>query len=268
MTSPYVITGRIAGLNDIAVLVSSCDKYHDLWEPFFTLFFRYWPDSPYKVYLLSNHRRYHDARVETIAVGDDRDWSSGFGSALRQIPNSYVIVMMEDYLLAKPVDTDKIIALAAYMEQRKAGCLRLFPCPGPNVPCADNPEVGEILKGSDYRLSLQAAIWDKDVLLSLLKEGESPWQLELHGTKRTNALDVPFLCVKENSSNTYPIPYFCTAVLRGKWLPGAVRLCKKEGIKIDLSVRPQQGFYDRFRRSRTFKAMTKVRSIIPYKRRG
>lgn len=25
--------------NDISILVVSCDKYHDLWAPFFTLFF-------------------------------------------------------------------------------------------------------------------------------------------------------------------------------------------------------------------------------------
>lgn len=230
---------------DIAILIASCDKYQDLWSPFFTLFFKYWQDCPYPVYLGSNHLTYTDSRVKTITVGDDRDWSSGFRKMLEQIPHLYVIVLLEDYLLYQPVNTDKIRELASYMKNKRAGVLRLFPCPGPDVPCQENHEVGEIRKGAEYSLSLQAAIWDRQVLLSLLREGETPWQLEVLGSKRTNALNVPFLSVKRNNNHDYPIPYFCTAVVKGKWIPDAVKLCKKEGINIDLTVRPLQTWYDR-----------------------
>ncbi len=234
-------------VTDVAVLVVSCDKYKDLWMPFFSFFFKYWHDCPYPVYLSSNHSIYNDSRVKTITVGDDIDWSSGFHKILEQIPHTYVILLLEDYLLKQPVNSDRIQALTAYMKQKMAGCLRLFPCPGPNVLCNDNIEVGEILKRSDYRLSLQAAIWDRQVLLSLLREGETPWQLEVLGSKRTDALDVPFLSIWRNNSQVYPITYFCTAVVRGKWVPDAVELCKKEGIDIDLTIRPLQTWYDRLK---------------------
>jgi len=134
-----------------------------------------------------------------------------------------------------------------YMEKKKSGCLRLYPCPGPDLPCPDNQEVGAISKGSDYRLSLQTAIWDKNILNTLLRNGESAWELEIKGTKRTNELDVPFLCVKNNP----PINYFCTAVVKGKWVKEAVELCKNEGIKIDLKIRPMQTPFDLFIRSET-----------------
>src|SRR3989338_3266453 len=74
---------------DTSVLVVSCDKYQDIWKPFFTLFFRYWHDCPYPIYLGSNQRIYADQRVKTIAVGDDKDWSSGFRKMLEQIPQPY-----------------------------------------------------------------------------------------------------------------------------------------------------------------------------------
>ena len=234
-------------MSNLALLVSSCDKYHDLWYPFFTLFFRYWPDCPYPVYLVSNHLIYSDSRVNTIAVGDDRGWSASLKNALLHITQPYLILLLEDYLIEQRVDTEYIEALTVYMKKRKAGCLRLFACPGPNVPCADNPRVGEISKGSDYRLSLQAAIWDKEVLLGLLRLEESPWELEVFGSKRTDMLDMPFLSVEINRQGVYPITYLCTAVVRGKWIPDAVRLCKKNGINIDLRARPQKGFNDRFR---------------------
>ena len=232
-------------MNKTAVLISSCDKYQDLWDPFFTLFFRYWQDCPYPVYLGTNHLKYDHNRVTTITVGDDTDWSSDFRSMLEQIPQPYVIVLIEDFLPTKSVDTAMIDRLITYMVDKGAGCLRLFPCPGPDLPCPDNPLVGEISKGADYRLSLQAAIWDKQTLLELLRDGESAWELELNGTKRTNALAAPFLCVAGDS----PIPYFCTGVVKGKWVKEAVKLCKKEGIEVDLTARPVQTPVDRLLRS-------------------
>ena len=231
-------------MNKVAVLVSSCDKYQDLWEPFFTLFFRYWQDCPYPVYLGTNHLKYDNERVKTIAIGDETDWSSDFRSMLEQIPYPYVIVLIEDYLLTHYVDTVKIDKLITYMEAKGAGCLRLSSSTG-HESCLDNPEVGEISKGADYRLSLQAAVWNKHTLLELLREGESAWELEINGTKRTNDLDVPFLCVTCDS----PIPYFCTGVVKGKWVREAVELCEKEGIEVDLTARPVQTPVDRFLRS-------------------
>ena len=231
--------------NKVAVLVTSCDKYQDLWEPFFTLFFRYWQDCPYPVYLGTNHFKYDHDKVKTIAIGDETDWSSDFRSMLEQIPQPYVIVLIEDYLLTQSVDTAMIDRLVAYIGDKGAGCLRLYPCPGPDLPCSDNPLVGEISKGANYRLSLQAAIWDKQTLLELLREGESAWELELNGTKRTNDLDAPFLSVIGDS----PIPYFCTGVVKGKWARGAVELCEREGIEVDLTVRSMQTPVDRLLRS-------------------
>jgi hypothetical protein len=229
----------------IAVLISSCDKYHDLWDPFFTLFFKYWPDCPYPVYLSANNLEYEHQGVKTINMGEDTDWSSGFRKTLEKISQPYVIVLMEDYLLTGPVDTAMVERLIEYMESKRAACLRIFPCPGPDLPCADNQEIGEIRKGSAYRLSLQAAIWDKKILTELIRDGESAWELELNGTKRTNDLDVPFLSVTGLS----PIPYYCTAVVKGKWVKEAVELCRKEGIKIDLKKRPAQTFIDRLKTS-------------------
>ncbi|CAD6491158.1 MAG: hypothetical protein FFODKBPE_00095 [Candidatus Argoarchaeum ethanivorans] len=234
-----------ASANNVAILVTSCDKYQDIWEPFFTLFFRYWQDCPYPVYLGTNRLKYDHGRVKTIAVGDETDWSSDFRSMLEQIPQPYVIVLIEDYLLTQHIDTTMIEELITYMGDKGAGCLRLYPCPGPDLPCSDNPLVGEISKGADYRLSLQAAIWDKQVLLELLREGESAWELEINGSKRTSDLDAPFLSVIGDS----PIPYFCTGVVKGKWVKEAVKLCATEGIKVDLTARSMQTPVDRLLRS-------------------
>jgi len=224
--------------DDVAVAISSCDKYRDLWIPFFTLFFRYWPDCPYPVNLITNFEAYPDARVRSLRMGKDKNWSYIFAGALRQIREPLVLIMMEDYLLDRPVDTQRIRRLVDYMRSKGAACIRLLPVPGPDLLCADNAQVGEIRKGVKYRLSLQAAIWDRLTLLKLLRWGESPWELERLGTKRTEALEAPFLSVRRDLPEGPPLDYVCTALVHGMWLPDAVKLCEKEGIHVDLSIRP------------------------------
>lgn len=222
---------------DNAVLVISCDKYQDLWASFFILFFRYWPDCPFPVYLVANHTVYSDNRVRTIKIGRDRNWSSNLAKALRLINSHIVLVVLEDYMLNEPVNTDRIMKLVEYMRRKEAGCLRLFPMPGPDRICNDNSGVGELAKGAPYRLSLQAALWDRETLLSLLRWGESAWELEVRGTPRTCQLAQTFLSVTTAS----PAISYLNAVVKGRWQPEVLEFCRKEGVPLDISRREIEG---------------------------
>jgi hypothetical protein len=92
--------------NKVDVLSISCDEYRDPLEPFFTLFFRYWQDCMYPVYLGTNHLKYNDKRVKTITTSDD-DGSSRFRAVLENTPDPYTIVMNEGFFLTNHVDTTK-----------------------------------------------------------------------------------------------------------------------------------------------------------------
>lgn len=228
----------ISSKNNIAVVVLSCDNYADIWEPFFTLFFKYWPDCPYPVYLVSETLNYNDPRINIIINHKKTDWSSNLFEALNKLHENYAIILMEDYFLQKKVDTKRIEDLFHYMKSRHAGCLRIYPNPGPDILCEDNPTVGVISKGREYRLSLQAAIWKKETILALLKKGETAWDFEINGTIRTNELNIPFLSVLKDGN--HPIDYYCTAIVRCKWEKEAVELCEKEGINIEKSLKKRK----------------------------
>ncbi|MCL5666518.1 MAG: hypothetical protein M1383_02000 [Patescibacteria group bacterium] len=229
----------------LAIVVSSCDAYSDVWPAFFTLFFRYWPDCPYQVYLIGNKQSWPDTRIKTILINPDRRWSDNLRAALDQVREKYILYMQEDYLLQAKVDANKISQLFNFVIQEKAACLRLQPTPGPDLPYQNNPEIGEISKTEDYRVSLQAAIWDKQAMLSLLADGEDGWQMEFEGTKRSRQVPMKFLSVKRDVPR--PLPYFCTAVLKGKWMRQAVEFCRKENIAIDTGKRPVRSFADDFK---------------------
>jgi hypothetical protein len=225
----------------VAILVSSCDKYQDIWPIFFTLFWRYWPDCPFSIYLLTNHARYDDARVKSIPVGDDRQWASNCRVALRQIPYPYIFLMEEENLYRRAVNTRYVCELISFGMNYGAGCFRLYPSPGPDRPLAGRNDVGIIDPGAPYRVAFSAAVWRRDVLESLLVDGETGWDMELKGSRRSDRLEVPFLSVTFDPTtgrNTNPpLPYMSRVVVRGRWTQEAVALCRKEGLTIDRANR-------------------------------
>lgn len=222
---------------EVAVLVASSDGYRDLWQPFFALFRRYWPDCPYPVYLGSNTLRSDEDGVQTLAVGSESNWTRSFEAMLAAVPATYVIVLLEDYLLTDPVRTERVRALVRLLAERDGACLRLIAVPGAPEPGPDDPRIGELPRGTPYRLSLQAAIWNRETLLALLEPDESPWELELLGSARTDELPQPFLSVVQGEPPE--LPYFCTAVVRGVWLRDALSLLRREGIRV-VSDRPRE----------------------------
>jgi hypothetical protein len=216
-----------------SIIISSCDNFSDVWDPFFTLFFKYWSNCPFKIYLISENKTYPNKRVSMISLGEDKKWASNIKLALQKIDTPYFIYLQEDYLLKSPVDTKRINKLLDFAIKNDAGCLKLFPLPKPDKKLTDNPELGEITKGKLYSVSLQAAIWKKEVFESLLVDGETGWNMEFNGSRRSVNISEPFLSVYIKALN-YPDR---TAIKKGMWLYDAMKLCQKEGLKIDKTKR-------------------------------
>lgn len=222
--------------HETEILVCSYDSYDDVWPAFFTLFFRYWPDCPYQVNLLANTKSYPDERVRTLHTPATADWSTSFLDALGQMSSRNVIVLMEDYLLPRCVDSVRVAELIGVMEAERAACIHIFPDPVPTHELPRHPGVGAIEPGTPFRVNLQAAAWNREVLMSLIKPGESGWDFEVEGSRRSNALRQPFLSLTCSEAEA-PFLYYRTGVVRGEWMPGAIRLCRREGIRLDLSRR-------------------------------
>jgi hypothetical protein len=173
--------------SDCVVVVSSCDAYSDLWAPFFNLFFKYWDDCPFEIVLCANFKTFDDKRVKTFLIGEDKGWSKGMLKVLDSIQAPNILLLLEDFFIEAPVDSAQILKYVNWVKQNNANVLRLCTVPGPNG-ASSNEEIGIISVGADYRISTQAAIWNKDCLFSLIKEDESIWQFELIGTKRSDVL--------------------------------------------------------------------------------
>lgn len=210
-----------------AVIMITCQKFKQLWGPFFILLDKYWSDCYYKKYMITDFGGYDG--VENIELKKDYGFSSNLIYAFDKIKENKIIYFQEDYLATGPFNNKRIKNYDNYMNDKNIGCLRLVPCPGPSQEYDEEKTLGILRKGDAYRVSTQTAIWKKETLLSILKHGESGQQFETLGTKRSEDLSEQFLSVFRGES---PTPYYITAIVRGVWQEEAIELLKKENISI------------------------------------
>lgn len=217
---------------DVPLLVVSCDAYSDLWRPFFALFHQRWPDCPFRVYLGTNEKSFDDPHVTVLHCGPDRPWSVNLRRMLDQLGGEYVILLLEDFFLLRPVESDRLLRLVQLGLDHHVGCLRLYSILPPPHPLHHEPGLGGFEPGDPYRVTLQAALWRMQTLRRLLAPGLSPWQFELLGSQLSETFDEPFWGVYEP-----PIVYE-HVIEKGRWKPAGLALCREAGIEIDHAARP------------------------------
>lgn len=218
-------------ISKFALLVLSCDKYSDLWEPFFHLFWKNWPNCPYPVYVGSNTIVYKkDQRVKTILSGKDTDWSTSFKKILAQIPEKYIFVWMEDAFITSKIATTKFEETFNFMKMSRAVHIyhrtNLRPAKWIN-----KGKYGVYEKGMPYRVSA-VGFWQKDYLISLLLNGENSWGFEVFGSYRAS-FDEGFYCLDKQLFE------FIHLVEKGRWLPSGIEYFKQNKVTMDISARPK-----------------------------
>lgn len=220
--------------SNCALLVVSCDAYSDLWKPFFTLLNRHWPDCPYPVFLGAGELVM--SGVHTLPSTGGRDWSRCMIEYLERLDFEYIIVMLDDFFLRKRVSTSAIESVLEYARQHNATMVRLIPRPPPTAHVPDSIEIGECAPRSPYRLCMQAAIWRRSKLLSLLRAGESIWQFELNGNERSHLEPSGYYCTWD-----HVLPYsgiFAHHVVeKGRWFFHEKWIFAREGIRCDFTRR-------------------------------
>lgn len=220
--------GNLLMNNQFAVLVISCDKYSDLWEPFFQLFFKNWDTEGYKIYLGSNTKKCEIKNIINLLAGDDVDWSTGLKKILTQIPEKYIFLWLEDLFLIEKVNKDQLNSICEFMSKNDAKHIH-FTYPALKPDRIINGDFGFYEKGMPYCVNV-FGLWEKLYLQNLLLEGESPWNFEIMGSYRASYSD-GFYCVCK------PFFNYINTVEKGLWFPDKLKICQDLGLNIDLSKR-------------------------------
>jgi hypothetical protein len=211
-TNQNLSISLIINKNEIAYLVSSCDKYKDLWDLHFEALSIYCQFKQLDKYLLSNYKVYNSNEIKTLAVGEDLSWSHMLIEALSLIDQDYILLTLDDFILRKNTDCNKLNnSLSILKENHDVGVIRLLPRP---KSCIKSQYQGYNLVDpvKPYALSLQASLWRKSFLQSLLIPGESPWEFELNDKSQK-------INYKIITSNTDILGYNHHCVERGYFFP-------------------------------------------------
>jgi hypothetical protein len=250
-------------MTSFAIFVNTCDKFEDCWVPFFKLFSTYWPDYDGEIYLNTDYKEFkypglNIISIKNAAVKQDAaiiTWSECLRRGLNAVKNDVVLYLQEDYFLKGNVQHGIIQNYAGLIEDKKVDCIHLTDqnTSGPIIHNSPFPGLWTIGYDASYRVSCQAALWNKKVLQEYIRPYESAWNFEEFGTKRSKIKKHHFLTVDRSivKLNEYElIPYVFTGIIQGRWFEEVVPLFNKHSIAIDYSLR---GFVD----SRTPKSFRK-----------
>jgi hypothetical protein len=243
---------------DLTIFVNTSDSFEDCWDPFFTLFARFWPNCNYPILLNTETKDYSfnglNIVCTKVALGENRrlTWSECLFRALERVKTPYILYLQEDYFLDANVRVDTLESVLNLLRNGQADVIRLSEAidAGPWLK-EDGALIWQVAKKAKYQLSLQAALWRKAFLLEQVRTHESPWQLESFGSMRLRRQDNKIFCVNRDffsGENKEIFSYTPTGVIAGKWVRHIVEpLFAKHNIAVDYS---QRGFYDASKRKK------------------
>lgn len=184
------------------IFVTTSDKYLKALRPFAYLLNKYWVPNPQVIvggFEPPDFRLPKNFFFQTLGPQDRYPlgkWSNGLHKLLTSYPHDIFILMLEDYWITRPVDTEMVEKLYQYMVQF-AYVMRMDLTADRQFAgeVVDYDKVGEdidLVKStpfSPYHMSLMTAVWRKKHFLSILRPDETPWDLELKGTQRLSELE-------------------------------------------------------------------------------
>ncbi len=227
-----------------AVLVAGRDSYRETWGPFFSLLFRYWPDCPFPIYLMTEEETYRDARVHPVLIPAARDsswekqWSVRMNRALDQINTPFFIFMHTDYFLERTVDTARLVKYLDQLATRPdLSAIRLIADPPPHDPWSEDVRLGVIRKGTLFSASFQATLWRTETFRRILALGDTPGECETRGSAESASIPGLFLGAWKKD----PVLPYLNGIHKGMWRYDALRLIQKHGIHI-ATDRPKEGY--------------------------
>lgn len=217
------------------ILVLSCDKNEDLFEPFHHCMEKYYPNHPEIIYAMETIQNpyyktiCHEAPIEK--------WTNRIRETLNDIDDEQILIIMDDFFIRQPVDTKRI----EYLSTQLKGNIATF-CFEKSYD--ENDEETDVIgmkkrqHGAEYEIALNCGLWQKDKLIDILQGEYTPWQIEFNNN---NCGYDHYINSGEYIIDWGYVTWQWAGICRGRWCREVVPFFEKEGIVIDYEKR---GFND------------------------
>ncbi|MCR5696843.1 MAG: hypothetical protein K6G73_07715 [Marinilabiliaceae bacterium] len=223
----------------LAILVLSCDKYKIAWDDFFNLRDKFWPDCPYKWYLVTESEDYTRKGVDIIKCGKEMNWTGRFKYAAEEVNAEYVAVYLEDFFIEEKIDNQIIADDLELMDKKNISMINVGDVFDWIIKQRHTEKINDNLivipAHLRYGISASTSIWRTSFLLDFLGNNDcSAWDFEMKGCKMADSEDgLPGLLLCDARQPLHPsrVP----VIVQGKLYPPCIRHFRKRGYDIDVS---------------------------------
>lgn len=193
--------------SNVALLVHSCDRYEFLFKGFSFFFSQYWD---FRVsctcYFATEEKKPLVDGFQVIQSGKGA-WADRLATLLKEkLTEKYVLYFQEDMWLNRPVDSRFFEKLFELAEKNDWQQVKLHSSPvyktSPTTDTIEGFVVARVDKeASDFLMSHQVTLWNREFLLKQLRPDEHPWRNERNGTKRLRLVPAEILQIDYFAEN-------------------------------------------------------------------
>ena len=174
------------GHYDTRIIITTCYNYSQLLKTCLYGIEKHWPDREWPLTIASDKLNYdikNKTNLNFYLYKQNASWSKILIECLKSVKEEIILLSLDDFILRAKVDSQLLNSLVLHMKLKKEiNYLRLVP--RPKAKKSNLAVFNEISFNEPYRVSLQASLWRRDILIDLLDSNESPWQFELKGCFR------------------------------------------------------------------------------------
>jgi len=177
-------------LDELTIVVGSCDKYSFLWPKFIERFNRFWDhEITIDKYIMTETYNVKSKEFKTLKCGDV-PYTEFLKNGLKNIEEKYILWLQDDYFLVNKLNSE-IIKNCYDLIKKQENIIRVGIHPNSKYYTTfkeKDSKFKKFSKNSMYSVSMQSSIWNRKKLIDFLSNSpnESPWQFEINGSQRLN----------------------------------------------------------------------------------
>ena len=213
------------------ILVLSCDKNEDIFDAFHHCIEKYYPTHPEIIYAMETKQNpYYRTICKNYPL---EQWTKRIRETLKEIDDEQILLIMDDFFIRQPVDTERI----KYLSTQLKGNIATF-CFEKSYDV--NDEETDVIgmkkrqHGAEYEVAINCGLWQKDKLMDILKGEYTPWQVEYN---RDNCGYDYYINSGEYIIDWGYVTWIPTGLFKGRWCKNIIPFFEKEDIKIDYERR-------------------------------
>ena len=217
------------------IVVMSCDKNKDLWQPFHHCMEKYWKDHPEIIYSTETQiNPYYKTICRDLPI---ESWTRRVRETVKDLECKYILLMVDDIFLRDYVDNNVIIGITELVGSVVAAFNFEFKFDDNDIHL-DNWLYLRNQYGK-YKLSCMCQMWSKQAILDLFDYDTNPWQFE----KNNFAKHYFFLISKDGNFLNWgkPRDTYKWGLVKGKWTYECRDFLTSEGLEINYDER---GFWE------------------------